>query len=81
MSNTKRAKPGPHSATGRAVHTIKVTLRDSRPPIWRCLEVPSSSTLQQLHTIIQVAFGWEDYHIWVFETPWERYGMTDRDLA
>jgi len=80
MSNTKCAKPGPHSATGRAVHTIKVTLRDSRPPIWRCLEVPSSSTLQQLHTIIQVAFGWEDYHIWVFETPWERYGMTDREL-
>lgn len=80
MSNTKRAKPGPHTATGRAVHTIKVTLRHSRPPIWRRLQVPSDSTLQQLHNIIQSAFGWEDYHMWVFETPDARYGAADRDL-
>ena len=81
MANTKRAKPGPHTATGQTVHTIKVTLRDSRPPIWRRLEVPSGSTLHQLHNIIQSAFGWEDYHMWAFETPAERYGVADRDLG
>ena len=81
MANTKHAKPGPRTATGRTVHTIKVTLRGSQPPIWRRLEVPSGSTLQQLHNIIQSAFGWEDYHMWAFETPQERYGVADGDLG
>jgi Plasmid pRiA4b ORF-3-like protein len=81
MANTKHAKPGPHAATGRTVHTIKVTLRGSQPPIWRRLEVPSGSTLQQLHNIIQSAFGWEDYHMWAFETAGERYGVADGDLG
>ncbi len=80
MSNTRRTKPGLHTGTGRTVHTIKITLRHSRPPIWRRVQVPSSSTLEQLHHIIQSAFGWEDYHMWVFETPSARYGIANRDL-
>jgi len=81
MANTKHAKPGPHTATGRTVHTIKVTLRGSQPPIWRRLEVPSASTLQQLHNIIQSAFGWEDYHMWALETAGQRYGAAGSDLG
>ena len=70
------------SNTGHAnsVHTVKVTLRDSSPPIWRRLEVPSRGTLAQLHQVIQRAFGWQDYHLWDFETPQGRYGVADRDL-
>ncbi len=77
MANTRRAKPISRSLTapGKAVHRIKVTLRGSRPPIWRRLEVPSGTTLQQLHHLIQAAFGWEDYHMWAFETPQDRYGF------
>jgi hypothetical protein len=43
--------------------------------------VPSGITLQNLHRIIQVVFGWEDYHLWVFETRSGDYGMADRELG
>jgi hypothetical protein len=66
MSNSRRAKPGSGVASRRAVHKIKVTLRGSRPPIWRRLEVPSGITLRRLHDVIQAAFGWQGYHLWVF---------------
>ncbi|MGW2081971.1 plasmid pRiA4b ORF-3 family protein [Streptomyces sp. NPDC001939] len=57
-----------------------VTLQDSRPPIWRRLEVPSGATLRELHAIIQSAFGWEGYHMWAFENGQNRYGMSDPGL-
>ncbi|MEV7422801.1 MULTISPECIES: plasmid pRiA4b ORF-3 family protein [unclassified Streptomyces] len=72
MANTRRAHPRSRTAPGNTVHRIKATLRDSRPPVWRRLEVPSAVTLQQLHHIVQAAFGWEDAHMWVFRTPKDR---------
>jgi Plasmid pRiA4b ORF-3-like protein len=80
MANTRRTKPGASTAPARTVHTIKVTLAGSQPPIWRRLQVPSTITLRALHDVLQAAFGWEDYHMWVFETPLGRYGLPDRDL-
>lgn len=80
MANSRSAKT-PQTAPGKTVHKIKITLRDSRPPIWRRLEVPSGITLRELHDVIQTAFGWEDYHMWAFETGRDRYGVADRDLG
>ena len=80
MATTRRTKPSAHTAPARTVHTIKVTLAGSRPPIWRRLQVPSTITLRALHDVLQAAFGWEDYHMWVFETPLGRYGVADREL-
>ena len=80
MATTRRTKPGAHTAPARTVHTIKATLAGSRPPIWRRLQVPSTITLRALHDVLQAAFGWEDYHMWVFETPLGRYGVADREL-
>jgi hypothetical protein len=74
---TRRAR----AASGRTVHKVKITLRGSRPPIWRRLEVPSSITLQHLHRIIQEGFGWEGCHLWVFQTPTGEYGVADRELG
>ena len=48
------------------IYQIKVTLRHSKPPIWRRLLVSSETTLIQLHRIIQEAMGWEDYHLHQF---------------
>lgn len=80
MANSTSAK-APRTAPGKTVHKIKITLRDSRPPIWRRLEVPSGITLRELHDVIQAAFGWEDYHMWAFESGRDRYGVADRDLG
>jgi len=81
MANTRRAKPSARTTSTPTVHQLKVTLRGSRPPIWRRLRVPSDSTLRKLHDIIQAAFGWEDYHMWAFETRRDRFGVADRELG
>jgi hypothetical protein len=36
--------------------------------------VPSDSSLARLHTVIQLGFGREDSHSYVFDTPAGRYG-------
>ena len=51
----------------RTVHTLKVSLRDMKPPVWRRLQVPSITTLPELHRIIQIAMGWYDCHLHQFE--------------
>jgi Plasmid pRiA4b ORF-3-like protein len=79
MPKAKSPQPGTR-ASGHAVYTIKVTLRGSKPPIWRRLQVLSDCTLSRLHDIIQTAFGWEDYHMWAFEAGGEQYGVADREL-
>jgi hypothetical protein len=71
--------PGAPAAVG--VHRIKVTLRGTRPPIWRRLDVPSKVTLEGLHHVIQEAFDWAGYHMWVFETPRGSFGVEDPELG
>ncbi|MDE8670517.1 plasmid pRiA4b ORF-3 family protein [Pseudarthrobacter sp. H3Y2-7] len=38
-------------------------LVDSDPEIWRQLEIRSTMTLDQVHRVLQTAFGWEDMHL------------------
>lgn len=47
-------------------YVIKVTIKDIRPPIWRRLQVEGFLTFAQLHSVLQVAFGWLDYHLYRF---------------
>lgn len=54
------------ASASRLVYQLKVTLKGSKPPIWRRLQVPATTTLEQLHTIIQVAMGWSDGHLHEF---------------
>jgi tetratricopeptide (TPR) repeat protein len=49
-----------------AVYQLKVTLRGSRPPIWRRLLVRADTRLSRLHEILQVAMGWPDDHLHQF---------------
>ena len=71
----KTAEPRP----GRSLASLqlKVTLTGSKPPIWRRLRVPESTTLVRLHELIQIAFGWTDSHLHLFEVHGEEYGPTD----
>ncbi|WP_438318013.1 plasmid pRiA4b ORF-3 family protein [Sporosarcina sp. FA9] len=45
---------------------LKVTLRLENHEVWRRLIVPMHKTFNQLHTILQTAFGWQDYHLHEF---------------
>ncbi|MGH9184303.1 MAG: plasmid pRiA4b ORF-3 family protein, partial [Acidimicrobiales bacterium] len=60
------------------VHQLKVVLRGAEPPIWRRLQVPAAMTLADLHRVVQVAMGWEDYHLHQFEIAGVTYGIDDR---
>jgi hypothetical protein len=62
-------------------YQIKVGLRGAKPPIWRRLEVPADISLDRLHAVIQVAFGWYDSHMHVFETPYGDFGVDDAELG
>jgi hypothetical protein len=46
---------------------IKVCIKEIEPVVWRRLRIPGNITFQQLHQIIQAAFGWLDYHLYNFK--------------
>ncbi|MCD7869894.1 MAG: SEC-C domain-containing protein [Enterocloster clostridioformis] len=48
-------------------YQLKITIKGSKPPIWRRVVVPEQFTFCQLHQVIQGAFGWCDYHLHKFE--------------
>ena len=51
----------PHS-----IHQLRVTLSHVSPPVWRTIQVPSSTFLGDLHFILQAAMGWSDTHLHLF---------------
>jgi hypothetical protein len=61
------------------VFDLKVTLLDTKPPIWRRVLVDGRSTLDHLHDVIQAAFGWWNCHLHEFEIGHTRYAVPDPD--
>jgi hypothetical protein len=52
--------------TSAPIYQLKVTLKGSKPPIWRRIQVPSDISLYKLHQILQVVMGWTDSHLYQF---------------
>ena len=75
----RAAKPKPEAEPAKksaAVYQLKITLRDSKPPIWRRVQV-KDCTLAKLHEIIQVAMGWEFSHLYSFDVNGTNYADLD----
>ena len=65
--------------TPKSIYQLKVTLNDSKPPIWRRILVPDSISLHQLHTILQIVMGWTNSHLHQFIIDDEYYGEPDEE--
>ena len=61
------------AAASGAAYQIKITLKGSKPPIWRRVVVPGNIELDGLHQVIQTAMGWTDSHLHLFEIDGSSY--------
>ncbi len=57
------------------VYQLRIWIRGISPAIWRRLLVRSDSTIADLHQTLQIAFGWEDWHLHEFLIRGKRYGV------
>ena len=73
----------PKNSAGTTIVSLKVTLRGTKPPIWRRLLMPDTMTLDDLHQAIQAALGWDDCHLHAFDIDGRQYGdrQTVDDVA
>ena len=72
-----RSEAGPTPAD--STYQVKVVLKHTKPPVWRRIQVPGSTTLAGLHAVIQVAMGWTNSHLHQFEINQRVYGEIDDD--
>ncbi|MGB1216010.1 MAG: plasmid pRiA4b ORF-3 family protein, partial [Pikeienuella sp.] len=60
---------------------LKLRLLDISPMIWRRVLVSSSTTLHELHGILQVAMGWDGIHLFQFDIRAVDYGSWELHAA
>ena len=48
---------------------IKITLKSTKPPVWRRILVAPEIKLNRLHDVLQIVMGWTNSHLYQFETP------------
>ena len=67
--------PSRRRARREAVTTyqVRVDLTGTKPPLWRRLELSSDLFLNEVHEIIQIAFGWTDSHLHEFASGQDYY--------
>ena len=46
---------------------LKIVIKNSKPPIWRRVMVPTGITFSQLSMILNEVMGWSGYHLFEFE--------------
>jgi pRiA4b ORF-3-like protein len=56
------------------LYEIKIQLRYINPPVYRILRIPSRTSLLKFHKLLQRSMGWKNYHAYLFEVEWKRYG-------
>lgn len=65
----ERQQPPPRRRSRRSevvTYRIRTDLNKTKPPLWRRLELASDLFLDQVHEVIQAAFGWTGSHLHQF---------------
>ena len=61
------------------LYQIKVTLKHTKPPIWRRIQVLEDISLAKLHRVLQIVMGWYSCHLHQFIAGGRYYGVPDPD--
>jgi len=69
----------PTTKTKPSIYQLKITLLGIDPPIWRRIQVPSTTFLCCLHNALQAVFGWTDSHLHQFEKGGKYWGVPEQD--
>ena len=67
----------PRKRAPAPIYQLKITLRGSKPPIWRRVLVPGRFTLGELHLVIQAAMGWGNCHLHEFAIGKQTYSASE----
>lgn len=59
---------------------LYIELVDSNPKIWRRIWITSDTSFFELHHIIQIAMGWENYHLFDFNTGHSCIEIPNNDM-
>ncbi len=54
------------SYRSRSIYQLHIQLEEIEPAIWRRISVPGKISLARLHRLLQLAMGWENYHLHLF---------------
>ena len=63
--------------TNQDIFQLKLVLMGIKPPIWRRILVSKKTTFYDLHHILQIAMGWDNYHLYQFETEGMCIGLPE----
>lgn len=50
------------------VYRVRIDIKGAKPPLWRRVDFASDLYLNNVHDVIQVAFGWTDSHLHRFSS-------------
>lgn len=69
------------TAGGVPLYQLKITLKWSKPAIWRRVVVRADMKLDRLHEVIQCAMPWTNSHLHQFILGRTYYGKPDREFG
>jgi len=66
----------PTESAAASVYQLRVVVAGVSPLIWRRLLVSATTTIAELHAVLQTAFGWSGQHLHRFAIHGREYGIS-----
>jgi len=64
----------------KKIYQIQITLKGSKPKIWRRILIDSDILLVDFHKVIQTTMGWTNSHLHVFSDGIEEYSPKEFEV-